>query len=304
MKRLVLCLLAVSMALTASAQQKIHGRVTDIEGYPISGATVCVEGAEKGAVAQTDKEGYYQMPSIKSGNEHYVFSCPGYESKKIHLKAKGEAEINVSLNKIPQPEKTLYVVDGRISSKAEVDGLSPDLIAGMNIMKGIESAIIITTKQKETEVVEIGSKPFDGQLVGGVAAVSESGAIPFMLVNDDKNALLTTMVTVDKNSGVEISDYAGEKSIRILKGGEELALNDKEVLVVVCHADGTFRTGNPGILKEINPKVIRTISVLKDDRAREMLREYNLSQELPAGGVIWGALGQPEMKIYKAKPVN
>jgi hypothetical protein len=50
--------------------------------------------------------------------------------------------------------------------------------------------------------------------------------------------------------------------------------------------------------------VIRTISVLKDDRAREMLREYNLSQELPAGGVIWVALGQPEMKNYKAKPVN
>lgn len=202
-------------------------------------------------------------------------------------------------------EKTLYVVDGRISSKAEVDGLSPDAIANMNVMKGIENAIIITTKQATSELATIQSKPLQGQMITfDKKNPEESDVHHFMLVEDGNREIQMNAITIDKNRAVEISsisDDSGRKTIRIMKqneGNNTVTVDHKtDVLVVVANADGTFRTGSTVILKEISPDVIRSMSVLKNEQAQELLREHNLDLEVPTDGLIWIELGQP----FKAK---
>lgn len=51
--------------------------------------------------------------------------------------------------------KTLYLVDGVISQKEMVDALPADLIGSMDVIKGVESVVVITTKSKMAEAPKI-----------------------------------------------------------------------------------------------------------------------------------------------------
>lgn len=292
MRRFTTLLLAVAISLTATAQQKIRGTVTDQDGKPLS--NVLVQDEESGISTLTDAEGRYQMPIVKQRKATYLFSRKGYEERKIEITGQTAGEVSTSLNK--QEPQILYVVDGRISSQEEVDQLQPERIANMNVMKGIDHAVIINTRKPETDVAVVGSE----SLIGRVAVIrrgEEEVAVPFMLVDGGEQEVATSVVTIDKSKGVEITDNTGGKSIRIIKQGNEVTLNNEtNVLVVVRNADGTLRTGKIELLKEISPNVIRTITVLKDERARELLREHKLNVELPTDGAIWVELGQPEKR--------
>ncbi len=292
MRRLATLLLAAAISLTATAQQKIRGTVTDQDGKPLS--NVLVQDEESGISTLTDAEGRYQMPIVKQRKATYLFSRKGYEERKIEITGQTAGEVSTSLNK--SEAQILYVVDGRISSQEEVDQLQPERIANMNVMKGIDHAVIINTRKPETNVAVVGSEP----LIGRVAVVrrgEEEVAVPFMLVDGGEQEVATSVVTIDKSKGVEITDNTGGKSIRIIKQGNEVTLNNEtNVLVVVRNADGTLRTGKIELLKEISSNVIRTITVLKDERARELLREHKLDVELPTDGAIWVELGQPEKR--------
>ncbi len=292
MRRLATLLLAAAISLTATAQQKIRGTVTDQDGKPI--ANVLVQDERSGISTLTDAEGRYQMPIVKQRKATYLFSRKGYEERKIEITGQTAGEVTTSLNK--QEPQILYVVDSRISSQEEVDQLQPERIANMNVVKGIDHAVIINTRKPETDVTVVGSEP----LIGRVAVVrrgEEEVAVPFMLVDGGKQEVATSVVTIDKSKGVEITDNTGGKSIRIIKQGNEVTLNNEtNVLVVVRNADGTLRTGKIELLKEISPNVIRSITILKDERARELLREYKLDVELPTDGAIWVELGQPEKR--------
>lgn len=300
MKRLLLAVLAVAISLTAAAQQRIRGKVTDQDGKPL--ANVLVQDKESGISTLSNSEGQYQMPIIKQRKVTYLFSCKGYENREVEITGQTAGEVSTSLNKL-EPQ-TLYVVDGRISSQEEVDALKPETIANMNVMKGIDHAVIINTRKPETDVAVVSTEPLTWHVAVDKRG-EEEGAVPFMLVNGGEQEVATSVVTIDKSKGVEITDNTGGKSIRIIKQGNEVTLNNEtDVLVVVRNTDGTLRTGKIELLKEISPNVIRTITVLKDERARELLREHKLDVELPADGAIWVELGQPEMRIYKAKVVN
>ena len=42
-------------------------------------------------------------------------------------------------------DKTLYIIDGVVSTKAAADELPSETIKNMNVVKGVESVVIITT---------------------------------------------------------------------------------------------------------------------------------------------------------------
>lgn len=50
-------------------------------------------------------------------------------------------------------DKTLYIIDGVVSQKSSVDELPKELISNMDVIKGVESVVVITTKATETPVV-------------------------------------------------------------------------------------------------------------------------------------------------------
>lgn len=54
--------------------------------------------------------------------------------------------------------KTLYIVDGKAISEEQFKALDNNSIDDMNVIKGIESAVIVTTKKKINDVVVIRGK--------------------------------------------------------------------------------------------------------------------------------------------------
>lgn len=264
MKRMMFVLLALTMGLTASAQQRIRGTVTDQDGKPIS--NVLVQAKESGLSALTDFEGRYLMPIVKQRKVTYLFSREGYESREVEVSGQTSGEVSTSLKRLEK--QTLYVVDGRVASKEEVDALKPETIANMSVMKGIDHAVIITTHNSESD------EP-----------------VPFLLMD------------AEKKKSIEVENGAREKSLRIMKNGSEVVLNDSsDVMVIVATPDGTFRVGSPAILKQINSAEIQLIEVLREERAAELIQEHNLKVKVPRGGVIFVQLG--ELKLLKTYPAR
>ena len=65
-------------------------------------------------------------------------------------------------------DKTLYIIDGVVSTKAVADELPSDAIKNMNIVKGVESVVVITTqagREISGRVFDVDGKPMAGVLV-------------------------------------------------------------------------------------------------------------------------------------------
>lgn len=64
--------------------------------------------------------------------------------------------------------ETLYIIDGVVATKAAADELPSDMIRNMNVVKGVESVVIITTqngREISGRVVDTEGKPMAGVLV-------------------------------------------------------------------------------------------------------------------------------------------
>ena len=74
--------------------------------------------------------------------------------------------------------ETLYVIDGVVSTKAAADELPSETIRNMNIVNGVESVVIITTKagrEISGRVVDTEGKPMMGVIVE--VPMSRSGVV-------------------------------------------------------------------------------------------------------------------------------
>ncbi len=87
--KITLLLAFVMLSFTAMAQYKVSGTVTDSDGQPIDGASVVVQGTERGTT--TDFDGKYQI-TVNKG-ENVEFSSVGYET--ITKQMDGSAIVDV-----------------------------------------------------------------------------------------------------------------------------------------------------------------------------------------------------------------
>ncbi len=71
----------LSSQVMSQTAGKMAGRVTDENGQPLIGATVIIEGTNKGAV--TDYDGYYAVLNMRAGSYSAEFRYTGFQSKKI-----------------------------------------------------------------------------------------------------------------------------------------------------------------------------------------------------------------------------
>lgn len=76
MKKLLVFLAFVFLAIPVSAQNKVTGTVTDTNGAPVPGVSVFVEGTMN--ATSTDLDGFYAIQAKDSDN--LLFSCIGYEN--------------------------------------------------------------------------------------------------------------------------------------------------------------------------------------------------------------------------------
>ena len=189
--------------------------------------------------------------------------------------------------------QTLYIIDGVVSTKAAVDELPSDMIRNMNVVKGVESVVIITTqngREISGRVVDTEGKPMAGVLVMvpktkvGVAtdangyykinlAAGEAFLqymyvdYPTITVQVDKANM--DDVVMDKNAPqnlVALKDLKGDVvSIR----GEKKS--ESNPLYLTKSANGVIKKVDN--LESISPNNIKTMNVFKGEQG-EQFKKY------------------------------
>ena len=190
--------------------------------------------------------------------------------------------------------ETLYVIDGVVSTKAAADELPSETIKNMNIVKGVESVVVITThagREISGRVVNVDGKPMMGVAV--MVPQTKTGTVtdadgnykinlpageaflnyiyvdyPTMTVQVDKAYM--DDVVMDKNAPqnrVVVKDLKGDVvSVRGVKK------SGSDPLYVVKSADGEIRKVDN--LNSISPNDIKTMHVYKDDKSTEQFKKY------------------------------
>ena len=191
-------------------------------------------------------------------------------------------------------DKTLYIIDGVVSTKAAADELPSDIIKNMNVVKGVESVVVITThagREISGRVVDIEGKPMAGVLVMvpkakvGVATdangyykinlAAGEAFLSYMYVDYPTKTVQVDKanmddVVMDKNAPqnlVVIKDLKGDViSVRGVKkaGGDPL--------YVVKSANGKIKKVDN--LESISPNDIKTMHVYKYDKSAEQFKKY------------------------------
>ena len=189
--------------------------------------------------------------------------------------------------------QTLYIIDGVVSTKAAVDELPSDMIRNMNVVKGVESVVIITTqngREISGRVVDTEGKPMAGVIVmvpktkAGVAtdangyykinlAAGEAFLqymyvdYPTITVQVDKANM--DDVVMDKNAPqnlVALKDLKGDVvSVR----GEKKPENNP--LYLTKSANGVIKKVDN--LESISPNNIKTMNVFKGEQG-EQFKKY------------------------------
>ena len=191
-------------------------------------------------------------------------------------------------------DKTLYIIDGVVSSKAAADELPSDAIKNMNIVKGVESVVVITTqsgREISGRVVDVEGKPMVGVAVmvpktklGVVTGLDgtfninlPAGAAfltfaivdyPTKTVHVDKANM--DDVVMDKNAPdnlVVIKDHNDDGVVSVR--GVKKPGNDP--LYLVKSANGKIKKVDT--LESISPNDIKTMSVFKNDKV-DQFKKY------------------------------
>lgn len=189
--------------------------------------------------------------------------------------------------------QTLYIIDGVVSTKAAVDELPSDMIRNMNVVKGVESVVIITTqngREISGRVVDTEGKPMAGVIVMvpktkvGVATdangyykinlAAGEAFLQYMYVDYPTKTVQVDKanmddVVMDKNAPqnlVALKDLKGDVvSIR----GEKKS--ESNPLYLTKSANGVIKKVDN--LESISPNNIKTMNVFKGEQG-EQFKKY------------------------------
>ena len=189
--------------------------------------------------------------------------------------------------------QTLYIIDGVVSTKAAVDELPSDMIRNMNVVKGVELVVIITTqngREISGRVVDTEGKPMTGVLVMvpktkvGVATdangyykinlAAGEAFLQYMYVDYP-----TKTVSVDKaNMGDVVMDKNAPQNLVALKDlkGDVVSIKgekkpESNPLYLTKSANGVIKKVDN--LESISPNNIKTMNVFKGEQG-EQFKKY------------------------------
>lgn len=147
--------------------------------------------------------------------------------------------------------KSLYVIDGKVASKAEFDQLKPETIQNVDIFKNIEGAVVVTTKESGN-------------------AMSRLHVISVDTKTGNRKESKTTTVHFKKQEGSATVEENDEKVLVI--GGQASVVTTKskktevaDPLVLQKKKDGEIKVLSLDAFKTMDPNTIQAVWVLKDD---------------------------------------
>ena len=189
--------------------------------------------------------------------------------------------------------QTLYIIDGVVSTKAAVDELPSDMIRDMNVIRGVESVVIITTqngREISGRVVDTEGKPMAGVLVmvpktkAGVAtdangyykinlAAGEAFLqymyvdYPTITVQVDKANM--DDVVMDKNQA-ENTVVIRDASLKVENFTYQPSKSTVDALCIIKKPNGEIYKGD---INSISPNEMKTMHVFKGEQG-EQFKKY------------------------------
>ena len=118
MKQVVFSILAVFFTVSMTyGQSRVSGKVTDLAGEALIGASVVVKEAPTVGTI-TDIDGMYEL-NVPSGGSTLVFSYTGYETKEMAIG--GSSVVNISLNEGKLLDEIVVTALGNAVSYTHLD---------------------------------------------------------------------------------------------------------------------------------------------------------------------------------------
>lgn len=151
-------------------------------------------------------------------------------------------------NRDTKQENILYIVDGVVTPKEKFDALQPEQVKNMNVVSGIDKAVVVTTMAKDAtvngKVIKISGKP------------------------------QTTVITVDKSGegSVVIDEKLNGTKMRVITVPDDPAKQQFDALIVIKRADGKIEVAED--YGQFEPSDIKAISVLKAEEACKQFSTY------------------------------
>lgn len=186
-----------------------------------------------------------RLPLQSKTGLSFMYNQKNIEMKKLLIIA--ILAISADIAMAQTQEKTVYIIDGQVATKAALDSLPSDIIKNMNVIKKIENVVVVNTKKNENKVIVVkGVRKTD-------AADSTESAVGIQKILGDKRV----------------------KSISIRN-----AEGSPEPLVIVKSPDG--KTEVIDDMKKIQPQTIKSVTVIKNEDAKRDFSKWGDT----SGGVI------------------
>ncbi|HAQ21008.1 MAG TPA: hypothetical protein DCR40_17505 [Prolixibacteraceae bacterium] len=256
-------------------EKTVKGKVTDESGKPLKSATIIISGTTIGTI--TDHEGNFALKV--TDDSPIMISYVGFESVKVNPDFEKEMQITmkgatISIkmdNQSPAAAKkepldimksnALIIVDGKETTKAEMEKINPNNIDRIDVLKNGTSVEKYGEKGKDGVVLITMKK---GEFIDGKSNVT----------NLTGNFALNSMRdTTPESSGLHLSakEIRGEykDGTTILKADTfkmDFAKTNSLILI-----DGKKST--KAEVNQLNPGKIESISVLKDESATRLYGE-------------------------------
>ena len=189
--------------------------------------------------------------------------------------------------------QTLYIIDGVVSTKAAVDELPSDMIRNMNVVKGVESVVIITTqngREISGRVVDTEGKPMAGVIVmvpktkAGVATdangyykinlAAGEAFLQYMYVDYPTKTVQVDKanmddVVMDKNQA-ENTVVIRDASLKVENFTYQPSKSTVDALCIIKKPNGEIYKGD---INSISPNEMKTIHVFKGEQG-EQFKKY------------------------------
>ena len=189
--------------------------------------------------------------------------------------------------------QTLYIIDGVVSTKAAVDELPSDMIRNMNVVKGVESVVVITTqngREISGRVVDTEGKPMTGVIVMvpktkvGVATdangyykinlAAGEAFLQYMYVDYPTKTVQVDKanmddVVMDKNQA-ENTVVIRDASLKVENFTYQPSKSTVDVLCIIKKPNGEIYKGD---INSISPNEMKTIHVFKGEQG-EQFKKY------------------------------
>jgi TonB-linked SusC/RagA family outer membrane protein len=212
MKKNLLLLLSLIVAMGSFAQTKVSGKVIDkTTNRPIEGVNIILEKSKKGT--STQKDGSFTI-NVKSSNSVLIFSCIGYATQTVVLE-KNIDTITVAMTPVATDNAEVVVIGYGTQRRADVTGA--------------------ISKFKDEKLDEAPVSTLDQALQGKIAGLqiqnisSEAGAPPKVTVRGISSiyAGAAPLVVVDGQpvpDGLSYINMADVESVEVLKDAASAAI--------------------------------------------------------------------------------